>query len=59
MFPVKSRDSDSRDGFEVRPEELRLVTLDLAMLNGDVIEVGVQFHSLISCCTVLILITEG
>ena len=49
---------DSRDGFEVGPEEVRLVTLNLAVLNGDVIEVSVQLHSFVGCRSVLILLAE-
>lgn len=46
---------DLRDCIEVGQEEIRLEALHLSVLNRFVIQKCVQFHCLVSCCTILIL----
>ena len=50
---------DSRERLEVGFEEVRLMTLHLPVLYGNIIEERVQFHRLVGCCAILILVHNG
>ena len=46
---------DLRNGFEIGAEEVRLVALGLAVLDGGVIQKRVELYCLVGCCAILVL----